>query len=169
MTPRQARCRPASHGEGARLASRGMERVLDLPSTPTGPLRPAEEAEPAPLLTARSGQSGDSSRLSTAQGEAAWRINEAVMKERVAKDRVAFLLHRAPATSKPAPGLIALTQTSPWEPTAETTTREYHHSGNHQVGDEAGFREDKFQRRRDRMTEYFESKLMLGNIGFRKC
>lgn len=99
------------------------------------------------------------------------KLNEAIMKERVAKDRVAFLLNRAPATSKPAEGLLELSARSPLNATGVSTSKVFHHISNHQAGDQLGGSSSgvpSFTRKKDRMTEYFESKLLLGNIGFRK-
>merc|ERR1719150_61125 len=75
-----------------------------------------------------------------------WRKNEEVMKDSCAKDRVAFLLMRAPTMSKPSPRLIQLEAESPTV-FPITTTSAHHTAENHRVNTP---RELKHERRKDR-------------------
>merc|ERR1711879_698408 len=98
------------------------------------------------------------------KAETAWSMGQAKnIQQRMARDRVAFLMHRAPGPSNPDEGLLRLEEASPFNAELMTTTGAFPHVQNHA---EAERKELMWEKRRDRMTDYFESKLMLGNIGF---
>merc|ERR1712183_1204034 len=96
--------------------------------------------------------------------DADWKRNEEHMKAIVSKDRVAFLMYRAPDTSQPSQKLKDLEVLSA-KSTKESTSRYYHHLDNHV---QTGKRHLKWEKRRDHMTEYAEAQLSQTAIGFRK-
>mmetsp|Transcript_72841 Transcript_72841/g.126441 ORF Transcript_72841/g.126441 Transcript_72841/m.126441 type:complete len:210 (-) Transcript_72841:35-664(-) len=92
-----------------------------------------------------------------------WRHNDAIMKKRLAKDRVAFLMYRAPPTSWPSARLSELESVTPigikrWE----TTTSSSHMFKSHAEDNEKV--DKRHARRRDRVTEYTEARLLQANV-----
>eukprot|EP00928_Gymnodinium_smaydae_P053345 TRINITY_DN37356_c0_g1_i1.p1 TRINITY_DN37356_c0_g1~~TRINITY_DN37356_c0_g1_i1.p1 ORF type:complete len:233 (-),score=40.66 TRINITY_DN37356_c0_g1_i1:415-1113(-) len=82
------------------------------------------------------------------------------------KDRVAFLMMRAPNSSAPSPRLKQMESDNVLsKKVAQSTTRSYFVPSNHVVSTP---RELRFEKRRDRVTEYMEIRLMQSDIGFRK-
>eukprot|EP00927_Polykrikos_kofoidii_P074111 TRINITY_DN70074_c0_g1_i1.p1 TRINITY_DN70074_c0_g1~~TRINITY_DN70074_c0_g1_i1.p1 ORF type:complete len:198 (+),score=11.74 TRINITY_DN70074_c0_g1_i1:51-644(+) len=94
-----------------------------------------------------------------------WLCHENIMKRNVAKDRVAFALHRAPMTSDPSPRLSDLEARIPNEmKNGRSAARATHCWENHH-----NFVSDlTVGRRRDRMTQYAEAQLIQANVKFRK-
>mmetsp|Transcript_109215 Transcript_109215/g.308015 ORF Transcript_109215/g.308015 Transcript_109215/m.308015 type:complete len:218 (+) Transcript_109215:111-764(+) len=108
------------------------------------------------------------SRPDALASTADWVKNEEFMKKAVAKDRVAFLLYRAPDVSYPSKNLKELEQR---RAVAEgvsgpaTTMKLMHTAENHVSGEP---HDRTWTKKKDRMTEFTEAKLLQANIGFRK-
>eukprot|EP00932_Pfiesteria_piscicida_P016126 SRR837773.3063.p1 GENE.SRR837773.3063~~SRR837773.3063.p1 ORF type:complete len:228 (+),score=42.90 SRR837773.3063:96-686(+) len=81
----------------------------------------------------------------------------------MSRTRVAFLMHRAPEHAAPDKEMLRLD--AEMKNDFASTSRAAHNMGNHAA---MPVRVLQHERRRDRLTEYHESKLMSGNIGFRK-
>eukprot|EP00929_Paragymnodinium_shiwhaense_P111756 TRINITY_DN80043_c0_g1_i1.p2 TRINITY_DN80043_c0_g1~~TRINITY_DN80043_c0_g1_i1.p2 ORF type:complete len:205 (-),score=46.69 TRINITY_DN80043_c0_g1_i1:64-678(-) len=92
-----------------------------------------------------------------------WKADEAALKRVWAKDRVAFMLYRAPQASYASPRLQRLEAFTPEAPKQSTS-----HSS-HEVPSKRALGADVFfGKGRDQMSVYREAQLMAENIGFRK-
>eukprot|EP00929_Paragymnodinium_shiwhaense_P081438 TRINITY_DN42605_c0_g1_i1.p1 TRINITY_DN42605_c0_g1~~TRINITY_DN42605_c0_g1_i1.p1 ORF type:complete len:183 (-),score=28.66 TRINITY_DN42605_c0_g1_i1:209-757(-) len=90
------------------------------------------------------------------------------MKTVLAKDRVAFLMLRAPQSSAPSPRLKQLDEFregTPVKASFQTTTGHFHSPATAQGESPPTL---IWNKRRDRITDYLESTLQQAAIGFRK-
>eukprot|EP00419_Tripos_fusus_P056233 CAMPEP_0172813612 /NCGR_PEP_ID=MMETSP1075-20121228/10769_1 /TAXON_ID=2916 /ORGANISM="Ceratium fusus, Strain PA161109" /LENGTH=179 /DNA_ID=CAMNT_0013653337 /DNA_START=77 /DNA_END=616 /DNA_ORIENTATION=+ len=158
-------------------SSRGLERAFGLAPPASSrqsrstPRSRASVANPAQQGNSGSGSLGLQDGDSNPDGPIAafdgddYKKNEEVMKRACARDRVAFLLGRAPATSDASTMAAELARTHPAAFTPLTSSKEHHCVDNHIMH---APRVLKWERRKDSLTDYFEVHLRQASVGFRK-
>jgi hypothetical protein len=92
-----------------------------------------------------------------------WRDNDLVMRKRLEQDRVAFLLFRSPPTSFPSSRLCDLEASQPIEMTRKLPMTQSFFNGESKDQDQDQ-RDTRYRRRRDRVTEYTEARLLQANV-----